>query len=65
MFWGTDWTRLPCPWRQAVTLFTEELTWFSNRHKERIMGKGHLRTARLAHAPVGLSRPGSTGLRPD
>src|SRR3989442_525003 len=25
MFWGTDWTRLTCPWRQAVTLFTEEL----------------------------------------
>ena len=28
-------------------------------------GQSHLRMARLAHAPVGLSRPGSTGLRPD
>ena len=39
MFWGTDWTRLPCPWRPAVTLFTEELTWLSSSDKERIMGK--------------------------
>jgi hypothetical protein len=25
-FWGTDITRMPCPWRQRVTLFTEELS---------------------------------------
>jgi predicted TIM-barrel fold metal-dependent hydrolase len=25
MFWGTDITRMPCSWRQCVTLFTEEL----------------------------------------
>ena len=29
MFWGTDWTRLPCPWRQALTLFTEDLPWLA------------------------------------
>jgi predicted TIM-barrel fold metal-dependent hydrolase len=40
MFWGTDWTRLPCPWRQAVTLFTEELPWLSTADKEWIMGRG-------------------------
>ena len=40
MFWGTDWTRLPCPWRQAVTLFTEELPWLSDGDKEWIMGRG-------------------------
>src|SRR5215510_13776179 len=39
MFWGTDWTRLPCPWRQAVTLFTEELAWLSSDDKEWIMGR--------------------------
>src|SRR2546430_390912 len=39
MFWGTDWTRLPCPWRQAVTLFTEELPWLSSSDKEWIMGR--------------------------
>ena len=38
-FWGTDWTRLPCPWRQAVTLFTEELPWLSTSDKEWIMGR--------------------------
>jgi len=40
MFWGTDWTRLACPWRQAVTLFTEELSWLSADDREWIMGRG-------------------------
>ena len=40
MFWGTDWTRLPCPWREAVTLFTEELDWLTADDKEWIMGRG-------------------------
>ena len=26
-FWGTDITRMPCPWRQCVTPFSEELPW--------------------------------------
>jgi predicted TIM-barrel fold metal-dependent hydrolase len=39
MFWGTDWTRLPCSWREAVTLFTEELPWLSAEDKEWIMGR--------------------------
>jgi predicted TIM-barrel fold metal-dependent hydrolase len=39
MFWGTDWTRLTCPWRQAVTLFTEELPWLSAEDKAWIMGR--------------------------
>ena len=38
MFWGSDVTRLPCTWRQAVTMFTEELSWLSTRDKELIMG---------------------------
>jgi len=38
-FWGTDWTRLPCPWRQAVTLFTEELPWLPAADTEWIMGR--------------------------
>ncbi len=40
MFWGTDWTRLPCSWREAITLFTEELPWLSNEDREWIMGRG-------------------------
>ncbi len=39
MFWGTDITRMPCAWRQCVTLFTEELPWLSARDKELIMGR--------------------------
>jgi predicted TIM-barrel fold metal-dependent hydrolase len=40
MFWGTDLSRLPCPYRQGVTLFTEELPWLSDTDKEWIMGRG-------------------------
>lgn len=39
LFWGTDITRMPCPWRQCVTLFTEELPWLSAGDKELIMGR--------------------------
>jgi predicted TIM-barrel fold metal-dependent hydrolase len=39
MFWGTDITRMPCSWRQCVTLFTEELPWLSDRDKELTMGR--------------------------
>ena len=27
MFWGTDITRMPCTWRECVTMFSEELSW--------------------------------------
>ena len=39
VFWGTDWTRLPCSWREAVEHFTEELSWLSAEDKELIMGR--------------------------
>jgi len=39
MLWGTDYSRLPCPYRQAVTLFTEELDFLSHEDKEWIMGR--------------------------
>ena len=38
-FWGTDITRMPCTWRQCVTLFTEELPWLSGRDQELVMGR--------------------------
>ena len=38
-FWGTDITRMPCPWRQCVTLFTEELPWLQGRDLELVMGR--------------------------
>ncbi len=39
-FWGTDITRMPCSWRQCVTLFTEELPWLSGRDLDLVMGRG-------------------------
>src|SRR6266852_5159182 len=39
MFWGTDITRMPCSWKQCVTMFTEELSWLSAKDKELIMGR--------------------------
>jgi predicted TIM-barrel fold metal-dependent hydrolase len=39
MFWGTDITRMPCSWRQCVTLFTEELPWLSGDDLELVMGR--------------------------
>ena len=39
MFWGTDITRMPCSWRQCVTMFTEELPWLKGRDKELVMGR--------------------------
>ena len=37
-FWGTDITRMPCSWKQCVTMFTEELDWLRGRDLERVMG---------------------------
>jgi predicted TIM-barrel fold metal-dependent hydrolase len=39
LFWGTDLSRLPCSYRQGVTLFTEELPWLNSSDKEWIMGR--------------------------
>jgi len=39
MFWGTDITRMPCSWRQCVSLFTEELPWLKGRDLDLVMGE--------------------------
>jgi predicted TIM-barrel fold metal-dependent hydrolase len=39
MFWGTDITKMPCSWRQCVTMFTEELPWLKGRDLELVMGE--------------------------
>lgn len=39
MFWGTDLARLPCTYRQAVSMFTEEIPWLAGTDKEWIMGR--------------------------
>jgi len=43
-FWGSDFSRLPrsCSYRQAVTMFTEELDFLSPSDLEWIMGRGIL-----------------------
>lgn len=40
IFWGTDFSRLPCSYRQAITMFTEEIPWLTASDKEWIMGRG-------------------------
>ena len=39
-FWGTDITRMPCSYRQCVTMFTEELPWLKGSDLELVMGQG-------------------------
>ena len=38
-FWGTDITRMPCSYRQCVTMFTEELPWLKGRDRDLVMGR--------------------------
>ncbi|NKC12072.1 MAG: amidohydrolase family protein [Gammaproteobacteria bacterium] len=38
-FWGTDITKMPCSWRECVTLFTEELSWLAEADKALVMGE--------------------------
>ena len=40
LFWGTDISRSPVPYRNHVKLFMEELPWLSESDKEWIMGRG-------------------------
>ncbi len=38
MFWGTDISKMPCSWRECVTMFTEELPWLPEQDNALIMG---------------------------
>jgi predicted TIM-barrel fold metal-dependent hydrolase len=40
VFWGTDLTRLNCTYREAVTMFTEEMSWLSKSELALIMDEG-------------------------
>lgn len=40
MFWGTDLSRLPCTYRQAIDMITTEIAWLSAEDKAWIMGRG-------------------------
>jgi len=38
-FWGSDYTRMRCSWRDCVTMFTEHLNWLSGDDKDLVMGR--------------------------
>ena len=40
MFWGSDLARMPCTYRQMITMFTEEIPWLNAEDKDWIMGRG-------------------------
>lgn len=40
IFWGTDLSRLPCTYREGITMWTEEMPWLSEDDKAWIMGRG-------------------------
>jgi L-fuconolactonase len=39
IFWASDLTRMSCLYREVVTLFTEEISWLSEKDKRLIMGE--------------------------
>jgi predicted TIM-barrel fold metal-dependent hydrolase len=39
MFWGTDISKMPCSWRQCVTMFTEALPWLGAADRRLVMGE--------------------------
>jgi hypothetical protein len=40
LFWGTDFSKLPCTYREAVTSFTEEIPWLGDDDRRWVMGRG-------------------------
>jgi L-fuconolactonase len=58
MFWGSDLTRLECGYRQAVTLFTEELPFLTPADLEWVMGRG---VVEWFGWPIGAEPPAATG----
>ena len=42
-FWGTDITRMPCSYKQCVTMYTEEMPWLKGRDLEQVMGAAFVR----------------------
>jgi predicted TIM-barrel fold metal-dependent hydrolase len=42
LFWGSDWTRLPCSYRENMALFTDELPFLSGADVRAVMGEALL-----------------------
>jgi len=49
-FWGTDITRMPCSWKECVTMFTEEMPVLKGHDLELVIGSCGLRLAQLEAA---------------
>lgn len=43
VFWGSDYSRLPCSYRDAIALFSEALEFLSEQDREWIMGRALLK----------------------
>ena len=52
MFWGTDISKMPCTWRQCVTMFTEQLPWLGENGQTAGDGRGAMRLVGLAAGSV-------------
>jgi predicted TIM-barrel fold metal-dependent hydrolase len=39
-FWGTDYTRMHCSWRECLTMFSQHLSWLPDADKEWVLGRG-------------------------
>ena len=39
VFWGTDISKMPCSWRQCVSMFTEHAPWMSDADRRLVMGE--------------------------
>ena len=37
-FWGTDITKMPCSWKDCITMFTEEARWLNGNDRALVMG---------------------------
>jgi predicted TIM-barrel fold metal-dependent hydrolase len=50
VFWGSDLTRLPCPYSEYLRLFTEELPFLTASDRDWVMGRGLLEWLRWDEA---------------
>jgi predicted TIM-barrel fold metal-dependent hydrolase len=40
VFWGSDFSRLPCTYRESLTYMSEDMPWLSASDKEWMLGRG-------------------------
>lgn len=55
VFWGSDVTRLKCPYRECVRLFAQELPFLSPDAKEWVLGRGIMEWLGWSAAPAAVS----------